>query len=105
MFILTWARSLCIVLVSVIVIIPLDDEGSVWAVHRVRHGGRRGECGHQENHRALFCPGTICESVAELGHMQDDARALPTDCQCYEPSVRCTKMGLCVGGGKYLCMP
>ena len=26
---------------------------------------------HQENHRALFCPGTICESVAELGHMQD----------------------------------
>ena len=59
---------------------------------------------HQENSRALFCPDTICESLAVLGHMQDDARALLTDHQCYEPLVRCTRMVLCVEGEKYLCM-
>ena len=56
---------------------------------------------HQDNHRALFCPCTICENVTELGHMQDYTRTLSTDYRCYEPLVRCAKMVICVEGGNF----
>ena len=57
---------------------------------------------HQENRRALFYPGTVCDSLAEL---EDCTRAIPTDHQSYRSSVSCIKMVICVEGEKYLSMP
>ena len=60
---------------------------------------------HQENRQALFCPGTVCDSLAELGHLQDCTRAIPTDHQSYRSLVSCIKMVICAEGEKYLSMP
>ena len=55
--------------------------------------------GDIRNHRVLFCPCTICGSVAELRHMQQD---LSTDCQCYEPIGKMHQDGNLCGEGKCL---
>ena len=47
---------------------------------------------HQENLQALVCPDTVCESVAELGHMQSHARVLLTSHQCCKSLVRSAKI-------------
>ena len=60
---------------------------------------------HQENPQALVCPDTVCESVAELGHMQSHARASSTDRQCCEPLVRSAKIVIFVEGEKILYAP
>ena len=52
--------------------------------------------GDIRNYRVLFCPCTICGSVAELRHMQKIYQRIAS---VTNQSVRCTKMVICVERG------